>query len=90
MPTSRRETDMSNYRVQLPEQYVQFLTEPGGTLATKADHVRDGSEYDAPGYTYLDGTAMAALRELPEDSDGHADEDRIWFEGKDYAVEYVA
>ena len=79
---------MTTYRVQLTDEIVAFLTEPGGTLYTLADHVRDGEEYGQPGWTYLDSAAIGALRELPADYDGHVDDARIlWIQGTEYQIE---
>ena len=90
---------MSIYRGHIPTQYIEWLTAPGGTLGTLADQVRD-AETDPdrgyePGWTYFDGSAIAALRDLPGDWDGvvvRDEEDgiKIWFEGLPYDLETVA
>lgn len=89
---------MSIYRGQIPTQYIEWLTAPGGTLGTLADQVRDaetdpGRGYE-PGWTYFDGSAIAVLRNLPDDWDGAVrdEEDgstKIWFERTPYDLESV-
>lgn len=91
---------MSSYRVQLPEDVVSFLVDGNdagpGPLATLADHVRDGAEYDQPGWTYFDGSAIRALRDLDETRDGVVSTDPdtadlvMSVEGTGYVVEYVS
>jgi len=91
---------MSTYRVQLPEDVADFLVggnEAGpGPLADLADHVRPGAEHGQPSWTYLDQTAVRALRDLPEHYDGVISQDRVSgdlvmsVEGTGYVVEYVS
>ena len=81
---------MSTYRVQLPEEYVAFLTDPGGVLGLVADHVRDGDEFGAPGWTYFDETCVRLLRELSLDDDGFFDGEDVWIGGLGHPLEWVS
>lgn len=90
---------MSIYRAQLPEDVVTFLLDGNdagpGPLTNLADHVRDGNEYDQPGWTYLDNAAISTLKDLPDTHDGVVSTDSVTgdlvlsVEGTGYVLEVV-
>ncbi len=82
-------TTTTAYRVQLPAEIVDFLVEVGSTLACAGlrTHVRDGADYDQRGWTYLTPDAVAVLRDLDPDSDGHIDDTGLWVGGSVYPLE---
>lgn len=91
---------MSTYRARLPEEVVRFLVDGNeagrGPLTFLADHIRDGDEFDQPGWTYFDNTAIRALRQLDENRDGVTGEDPVTgdlvmsVEGYGYVLEHVS
>ena len=85
-PDAQRDT-MTAFRVQLPAEVIDALTESGSPLACAGlrTHVRADADW-----TTLTTAAVAVLRDLDPDSDGHVDDAGMWVGGCAYPLEPVA